>query len=388
MNENENFAQMLEESFKTINTGDVVTGTIRSVGTTEITVDLPAKVTGIIPFDEVTDDSSVKLSDLYKEGEEISAQAVRVSDVDGIATLSVKKIRRADNWNKIKEGLETKEIFTGKVTKVVKGGVIVSSNFTRVFIPAGKTGVSKETSLETLMGQNVRFRVIDVNDEKNRAVGSISDVEREERREERRAKLEEFWNNIEEGKTYTGTVKSIVDFGAFVDLGGVDGMVHITELSWSHIKHPSEVVSVGDTIEVFVKSFDRAKKRISLGHKTEQTNPWNIFTATYSVGDVADVTIVSILSYGAFARIADGVDGLIHISEIADKKVIDTKEELTVGQTVQAKIIAIDEEKKKVSLSIRALIAPKEEAAQEGETTDETVEEGETTAELTEEAAE
>ncbi len=375
MNENENFAQMLEESFKTLNTGDVVTGTIRSIGTTEITVDLPAKVTGIIPFDEVTDDSSVKLCELYNEGDEISAQAIRVSDVDGIATLSVKKIRRADNWIKIKNGLGTKEVFTGKVTEVVKGGVIVSSNFIKVFVPGGKTGVSRDVSLDTLMGQTVRFRIIDINEERNRAVGSIRDVERDERREERRALVEEFWNNIEVGKVYNGTVKSIVDFGAFIDLGGVDGLVHITELSWLHIKHPSEVVAVGDKIEVFVKSFDKAKKRISLGHKTEETYPWNVFINNYAVGDVVDVTIVSILSYGAFARVIDGIDGLIHISEIADKKVNDTNEELTVGQVVQAKIINIDDEKKKVSLSIRALIAPATEEAAETEEVSEEVSE-------------
>ncbi len=378
MSENiENFETLLETSLKTLNTGDIVTGTVRAVGATELQVDLPAKVTGIVPFDEITDDSSVKLSSLYKVGDEITAQAVRVSDVDGIATLSLRRIARITNWQKIKDGLESGEIFTGKVTEIVKGGVIVSCNFIKVFVPAGQTGVPKTGNLEEIKGKTVNFKIIEVNDERNRAVGSISIVEREARR----AKLEEFWNNIAEGATYTGTVKSLTKYGAFVDLGGIDGMVHVTELSWGRIKHPSEVVSVGDTVTVFVKSFDREKKRISLGYKTEDTNPWKLFTDKYSVGDVAEVTIVSIMPFGAFAQVIPGADGLIHISQIADKKVKDPAEELTIGQVVNAKIIAIDEEKQKISLSIRELIAPKVEETAE-ETAEEVVEEA------TEEAAE
>ena len=184
-NNSENFALLLEESFKTLNTGDIVTGVVRSVGVTEIQVDLPAKVTGIIPFAEVTDDSSVKLCDLYKAGDEITAQAVRVSDVDGIATLSLKKIQRIDNWNKIKAGLESGENFTGKVVEIVKGGVIVSCNFVKVFVPAGQTGVPKSESLDVLQGKVVSFKVIDINEERNRATGSILAVEREERRADR-----------------------------------------------------------------------------------------------------------------------------------------------------------------------------------------------------------
>ena len=371
-NNSENFALLLEETFKTLNTGDIVTGVVRSVGVTEIQVDLPAKVTGIIPFAEVTDDSSVKLCDLYKAGDEITAQAVRVSDVDGIATLSLKKIQKIDNWNKIKAGLESGENFTGKVVEIVKGGVIVSCNFVKVFVPASQTGVPKSENLDVLQGKIVTFKVIDINEERNRATGSILAVEREERR----AKVEEFWATLEEGQKFTGKVKSLTKFGAFIDLGGIDGMVHVTELSWNHIKQPSEVISVGDTLEVFVKSFDREKKKISLGYKTEATNPWNIFTSTYAEGDAPEVTIVSIMAFGAFAQIIPGVDGLIHISQIADKKIADPANELQVGQKVQAKIIAIDTENKKVSLSIRALLeketpAEEEAPAEEAEVVEE-----------------
>ncbi len=364
-NNSENFALLLEETFKTLNTGDMVTGVVRSVGVNELHVDLPAKVTGIVPRAEITDDNAVNLADLYKAGDTITAHAVRVSDVDGIATLSLKKIRRIESWNKIKAGFESGETFTGKVTEIVKGGVIVSLGFTKVFIPAGQTGIPRTESLDVLQGKQVSFKIIEINEERSRATGSMFAVEREERR----AKIEEFWNTIEEGKIYNGKVKSLTKFGAFVDLGGVDGMVHVTELSWNHIKQPSDVISVGDTIEVFVKSFDAEKKKVSLGHKTEATNPWNIFTSTYAEGDVAEVKIVSIMTFGAFAQIVPGVDGLIHISQIADKKIADTANELQVGQVVNAKIIAIDTENKKVSLSIRALIekeaAPAEEATEE-----------------------
>ena len=366
--EGENFAQLLEDSFKTLNTGDIVTGVITSVAPNELKVDLSAKVTGIVPFDEVAADSSTDLTAIYKVGDVIEAKAIRVSDVDGVATLSIKQVARITNFKKIAAAGETGEILEGKVTDVVKGGVVVTCMFTRVFIPAGQSGVARDGDMNELRGKTVRFKVIDVNNERSRAVGSIRVVDREARK----AQLEEFWNTIEEGKQYTGTVKSLTSYGAFVDLGGIDGMVHASELSWTHIKNPAEVVSVGETLTVFVKSFDREKKRISLGYKTEETNPWTIFTGAYGVDSVAKVKIVSLMPFGAFAQIVPGVDGLIHISQIADKKIAKPADVLEVGQEVDAKIIAIDEENHKVSLSIRALLETAEEAAEEA--TEETAE--------------
>ncbi len=359
--EGENFAQLLEDSFKTLNTGDIVKGVITSVAPNELKVDLSAKVTGIVPFDEVAEDSSTDLTAIYKVGDTIEAKAIRVSDVDGVATLSVKQIARITNFKKIVAASETGEILEGKVTDIVKGGVVVTCMFTRVFIPAGQSGVPRDGDMEALRGKTVRFKIIDVNTERNRAVGSIRVVEREERK----ARLEEFWSTIEEGKQYTGTVKSLTSYGAFVDLGGIDGMVHASELSWTHIKNPAEVVSVGETLNVFVKSFDREKKRISLGYKTEETNPWTIFTNAYAVDSVAKVKIVSLMPFGAFAQIVPGVDGLIHISQIADRKIAKPADVLEVGQEVDAKIIAIDEENHKVSLSIRALLETAEETTEE-----------------------
>ena len=350
----ENFEELLNESFKTLNTGDTVTGVITSVSAAELTVDLGAKVTGVIPYDEVAEDSGVDLTKAYKVGDTIVARAIRVSDVEGMAVLSVKQAERSNSFKKITEAAESGEILTGKVTDVVKGGLVVTCKYNRVFIPAGQSGVPKDGDLNVLKGKTVRFKIIDLDTEKNRAVGSIRVVEKEERK----AKLEEFWATIEEGKSYTGSVKSLTSFGAFVDLGGIDGMVHTTELSWAKIKHPSEVVSVGQTITVYVKSFDREKKRISLGYKKAEDDPWVIFTSKYSVGDVAPVKIVSFMSFGAFAEVLPGADGLIPISQIADKRVEKPADELQIGQVVDAKIVGIDEEKKKISLSIRALIAP------------------------------
>ena len=361
MSEQENFAQLLEESFKTLNTGDTVRGIVTSVSGTEVHVDIGSKVTGILTLENVTDDPQAKLEDLFKVGDEVEAVAVRVSDLDGIATLSKKKIDAHNNWAKVLEAKEANEVLEGKVTEAVKGGVIVYALSQKIFIPASQTTVSKDGDLQTLVGTKQKFKIIDIKEDRKRAVGSIRVVAREERK----ALLEKFWAEIEVGKHYTGKVKSLTSYGAFVDLGGVDGMVHSSELSWLRISSPKDVVSIGDTLEVFVKDFDREKNRISLGYKTEDTNPWKLFTDKYTVGDVAPVTIVSMMPYGAFAQIIPGVDGLIHISQIADKKLASPAEVLEKGQVVDAKITDIDNENCKVSLSIRALLNKEEEAVKE-----------------------
>lgn len=361
MSEQENFAQLLEESFKTLNTGDTVRGIVTSVSGTEVHVDIGSKVTGILTLENVTDDPQAKLEDLFKVGDEVEAVAVRVSDLDGIATLSKKKIDAHNNWAKVLEAKEANEVLEGKVTEAVKGGVIVYALSQKIFIPASQTTVPKDGDLQTLVGTKQKFKIIDIKEDRKRAVGSIRVVAREERK----ALLEKFWAEIEVGKHYTGKVKSLTSYGAFVDLGGVDGMVHSSELSWLRISSPKDVVSIGDTLEVFVKDFDREKNRISLGYKTEDTNPWKLFTDKYTVGDVAPVTIVSMMPFGAFAQIIPGVDGLIHISQIADKKLASPAEVLEKGQVVDAKITDIDNENCKVSLSIRALLNKEEEAVKE-----------------------
>ena len=361
MSEQENFAQLLEESFKTLNTGDTVRGIVTSVTNTEVHVDIGSKVTGVLTIENVTDDPHAKLEDLFKVGDEIEAVAVRVSDLDGIATLSKKKVDAHNNWAKVVAAKESEEIIEGKITEAVKGGVIAYALSQKIFIPASQTNVPKNGDLQSIVGTKQKFKIIEIKEDRKRAIGSIRVV----LKEERKALLEEFWANIEVGKHYTGKVKSLTSYGAFVDLGGVDGMVHTTELSWLRISAPKDVVSIGDTLEVFVKDFDREKNRISLGYKTEDTNPWKLFTDKYSIGDVAPVTIVSMMPFGAFAQIIPGVDGLIHITQIANKRIAAPAEVLELGQVVDAKIIDIDTEKHKVSLSIRALIeAAAEEAAE------------------------
>ncbi len=352
MSENfENFEQMLDSTpIKTLNTGDTVTGTVTFVSDSEIQLDLGTNVTGYIKAEQITDDTSVKLSEMFKKGDEVEAFVIRVSDIEGFAELSKKRVDSDKNWQKVVAACENREVLSGKVVDVVKGGVNVLVGANRVFVPASQTGVAKDGDLTVLKGTEVSLYVIEIKGK--RAVGSIKAVARDAQR----ALETEFWASVEEGKVYTGVVKSLTAYGAFVDLGGVDGMVHKSELSWKPISTPASVVSVGDELTVFVKSFDAEKKRISLGYKTEETNPWHIFTANYAVGDVAAVKIVNIMPFGAFAEIVDGVDGLIHISQIAQQRIGNPAEVLKVGDEVNAKIIAIDDEKQKVSLSIRALL--------------------------------
>lgn len=264
---------------------------------------------------------------------------------------------------------EENAILDGKVVDVVRGGIIVATESNaRVFIPASQAAATRVEDLKTLLKQQVKFRIIDMNRQRHRAVGSIRAVARELRK----AQETEFWANVEEGKQYTGMVKSLTSYGAFVDLGGVDGMVHISELSWSRIKHPSEVVNVGDTVDVYVKAIDREKKKISLGYKKAEDNPWAIFTQKYNVGDVASVKIVSTTTFGAFAQIIPGVDGLIHISQLANRHVAKPEEVVSVGDVVDAKIIQIEEDKKRVSLSIRELLSGDEEIAADESAAEET----------------
>ena len=358
MSEMENFAELLDGATKMIHTGEIVTGTVTAVSDTELQLDLGTSVTGYIKADHVSDDPSVKLTEAYKVGDTIEAKVIRVSDREGMAELDKRRVDSSKNWQKIVAAKEEGEVLEAVVSDVVKGGVIVFVYGNRVFIPASQTGVPKEGDLAPLKGQTVKFKVIETKEPGNKAIGSIRVV----LRDERRAAEDAFWADMEEGKSYTGVVKSMTSYGAFVDLGGVDGMVHTSELSWKRIKSPAEVLAIGDTVTVFVKSFDREKKRISLGYKTEESNPWVIFTNQYQVGDVVPVKIVNMMAFGAFAEIIDGVDGLIHISQIAMTRIGKPADVLEIGQNVDAKIIEIDNDKQKVSLSIRALLEEVAEA--------------------------
>ena len=350
-------------------TGDQkVEGIVVAVNPTEITVDIGRGVTGYISAAEYSSDPDVKLTDEVKVDDKLNLIIMKINDQEGTAMLSKRRFDAIAGWDKIVEAKESGEVLTGYVKDIIKGGVVAYTNNVRVFIPASQATASRNDSLEDLKGKEVSFRIIEIG-RGRRAVGSIRSV----LRDERRAAAQEIWDNIEVGDRFTGTVKSLTNYGAFVDIGGVDGMIHVSELSWTRIKNPSEVVLVGDTVEVYVKAVDKEKKKISLGYKKEDENPWVIFQKNYEVNDVVKVTIVSMTTYGAFARIIPGIDGLIHISQIADKHIAKPQDELTVGQEVEAKIIAVDNDKKRVSLSIRALIQKEEEEKQDVEAKDEVV---------------
>ncbi|MDO4845852.1 MAG: bifunctional 4-hydroxy-3-methylbut-2-enyl diphosphate reductase/30S ribosomal protein S1, partial [Oscillospiraceae bacterium] len=354
----ENFAELLEQSIKTLNNGDKVTGIVTAIGATEIQVDLGTKHAGYIPIDEFTTDPSVKIEDVLKVGDEIEAVVVRVNDVEGTAMLSKKRLEASKVWEDIDTIKEEGTVIEATVTEENKGGVVANYKGVRVFVPASQTGVPKDGELASLVKQTVKMRIIEVNKARHRVVGSIKAVSRELRK----AAQEKIWNEIEVGKKYHGVVKNIISYGAFVDIGGVDGMVHITELSWRHIKTPAEVVNVGDEIDVYVISFDPEKHKISLGCKTPETNPWTIFTEQYHVGDVVTAKIVKLMDFGAFAEIIPGIDGLIHISQIANRRIGKPEDVLSEGQEVHVKITEIDTERKRISLSIRALLEPEKEA--------------------------
>ena len=349
----ESFDEMLEKSFKTLNNGDKVTGIVASIGANEITVDLGTKHSGYIPISELTDDPDVKPEDIVKVGQEIETFVIRVNDVEGTVQLSKKRLDSVKNWDNIEAAKEDKIPVEGTVTEENKGGVVVNVKGIRVFVPASQTGLPKGAPMTSLVKTKVQLRITEVNHARRRVVGSIRAVQYEARK----AAAEKTWAEIEEGKKYQGVVKSLTSYGAFVDIGGVDGMVHVSELSWKRIHNPAEVLKVGDEIEVYVISFDREKKKISLGYKKAEDNPWVKFTSQYQVGSVATVKIVKLMAFGAFAEIVPGVDGLIHVSQITNERRIGKPDEvLSEGQVVDVKITNIDEENKKVSLSIRALM--------------------------------
>ncbi len=359
----ESFEELLNQSFKTLNTGEKVTGIVTAITPTEVQVDVGAKQAAYIKFSELSDDPNAKPEDVVKVGDEIETYIVRVNDVEGYAELSKKRLDAVKVWENIEQAVEEKTVMEGTVTEENKGGIVVSVKGVRVFVPASQSGQPRGADLSAMKGQKVQLRVTEVNRARRRVVGSIRSVSDEARR----AAQEEIWANIEVGKRYTGTVKSMTSYGVFVDIGGVDGMVHISELSWSRIKTPSEVCKVGDTMEVYVISFDPEKRKISLGVKDHNVDPWQVFMDKYSVGDVASVRIVKLMTFGAFAEVVPGVDGLIHISQIADRRIEKPEDVLAENQIVDVKITAVDEERKKISLSIRALLAPSVEEPVEDE---------------------
>lgn len=352
------FEEMLEESFREDENSKVVRGTVVNITPTEVFVDVDGrKQTGVIAFDDLSSEPIDKPEDAVSIGDVLDLVIMKTDDSEGVLKLSKKLVDQFKGWEDIVAAKESEEVLEGNVISVVKGGVIVVAKGSRVFVPASLTGVPRGQELDVLKGTTVRFKVIDVNSAKRRAVGSIKVVANEEKK----AQQEALWATLEEGQKRTGVVKSLTSYGAFVDIGGMDGMIHISELSWNRIKHPSEIVNVGDTVEVTIKALDEENKKISLGFKKIEDNPWEILKRDYPVGSTCKAKIVSLASFGAFANIIPGIDGLIHISQISWDRIKTPADVLSVGDEVDVKIIDIDFDKKRVSLSMKELIEKPEE---------------------------
>ena len=363
---NDTFAKEFEEyekSLITLHTRDIVKGTVIGVTEKGVSVNLGYKSDGFVPASEVTEDTSVDINSIVKVGDEIDVFVVRVNDVEGEVTLSMKKIEAMKGVKEIEEAFESQEILEGKVAQAVNGGVVVVTKGVKVFVPVSQASDRFLADPSVLVGTTASLRIIDIKKGRGRApryVGSIKSV----LKEQKEALSAQFWADVEVGKKYQGVIKSLTSFGAFADIGGVDGLIHISELSWSKIKHPSEVVKEGDVVDVYVIEFDKEKNKVSLGYKNTEDNPWNKVKEELEVGSVVDCKIVRIVPFGAFAQIFPGVDGLIHISQVADKRIAKVEDELVVGQHVQAKVVEIDLDNQKIGLSIRELIK-KEEPAEE-----------------------
>lgn len=351
-NSTESFAELLEQSLKTLHTGEKVTGVITAITPTEIHVDLGVKQAGYISTTELSDDPAYVIEDNIHIGDEIDAFVLRVNDVEGLVMLSKKRLDAVKNWEKLEAAVESEEPMTGMIVEQNKGGIVANVLGIRVFIPASQTGLPREASFDGMMKTMQKIRITEVNRQRRRVVGSIKALLSEQRREA----AAKVWETIAVGNKYKGIVKSFTSYGAFVDIGGVDGMVHISELSWSRVKHPSDVLTLGQQVEVYVIALDAEKKKISLGYRQAGENPWVKFESNYKVGDVVKVKVVKFMPFGAFAEVLPGVDGLIHISQIANRRIGKPDEALTIGQEVEAKITDIDNEKNKISLSIRALL--------------------------------
>ncbi len=345
------FEEMIDASMKPVFTGKIVKGTVTGISPSEIQVDIGTKQTGFVKLEELTSDPSAKTEELVKKGDELDLIVTKVNDQEGIIYLSKKRLDENKGREAVAAAVESGEILEGFVTEANSGGLVVLVNNVRVFVPRSQATLRHGEDYTKLVKTSVRLKMKQC--EGRHVVGSIREV----LAAENEAKREAFWANVEIGKRYTGTVKSLTNYGAFVDVGGVDGLVHISELSWNRIKHPSDVVSVGDTIEVYVKDIDTENHKVSLGYKKAEDNPWEKFKAEYPIGCTFKAPVVSITKFGAFVRILPGVDGLVHISEISNERVEKVSDALSVGQEVEVKLTDVDFEKKRISLSMKAMLS-------------------------------
>ena len=343
-----NFEQALEDSLKLVHRGQRCEGTVTEIRPNEVVVDIGTKHTGIVPADELSDDSSAAPSDIVKVGDVLHLIVTKVQDLEGIVTLSKKRVDSEKGFEEIAAAVEDGTVFDAYINEAVNKGLVAVIKGVRVFIPASQATLRRGEPYEQLAHTHQKLKIIEANAQRRRAIGSIRAVLEEENKKAR----DEFWSTVEVGKKYTGAVKSLTSYGAFVDLGGVDGMIHISELSWGRIKTPSEVLKVGDVVEVYVREIDTENKKVSLGYRKEEDNPWNIIQ-TYEIGSTFEAPVVSITKFGAFVRILPGIDGLVHISEMSSERVETPGDVVKVGDIVKVRLIGVDVDKKRVSLSMR-----------------------------------
>ena len=353
------FEQALEESLNSMNNDQKVTGVVMHIAPNEIQVDIGRKQTGYIPADEYSADPTADPMKELKVGDELNLIIMKTNDMEGTIMLSKRRFDAVKHWDSIVEANKEGTILEGAVVEVISKGLIVVVNGIRIFVPASLSGVPKSGRLEDMLNKTVNFVIIDIDKRRRRAVGSI----REANKINRKAVEEKFWAEAAEGQEYVGVVRSLTDYGAFVEIGGVRGMIHRSELSWKRIKHPSEIVNVGDEVKVYIKALDMENKKISLGYKRIEDNPWEILKRDYPVGTETEVKIVKIVTFGAFAEIFPGMEGLIHISQIAHERIEKPQDVLSIDQKVMVKVIEIDSAAKKIGLSMKALIAAPEKPA-------------------------
>ncbi len=360
----EDFMDEIDASLRLPRTGEIVDGKVHQVTEKEVIVNMGCKKDGILPVEEVTLEEGQKLTDLFKEGDEIQAKVVKTDDGDGGILLSKKKLEINEHWNEINEALENKSIITVKVVRQVNGGVIAAYKEVTGFIPLSQLSDKFVENADEFIGQTMEVKVSRVDQKRGRVVFSRKIVLSEEKQQ----KIAAIWEGLHVDDIVEGTVMRFTDYGAFIDLGGIDGLLHISEISWGKLKHPQEVLQIGDTVKVKILAMNEEKGKISLGLKQTMPEPWSVIDETYQVGQVVSGKVVQIKEYGAFIELEPGLDGLVHISEVAHKRVTNIADELSIGQNVNAKILEIDKERKRISLSIKeTLDADAEEVVSEEE---------------------
>ncbi|NLK21749.1 MAG: 30S ribosomal protein S1 [Epulopiscium sp.] len=343
----ENFEELLNQSLITLRSGEIVKGTIINVTDTEVSVNLGYKSDGIITKTELSNDPNINPKDEFKIGDEIDVYILRVNDGEGIVELSKKRVDAQKGWDMIQKSFEEGTALKGKVIEVVNGGVIVMSNEVRVFIPASLMGPRYIQDLNQFLGEVIEYKIIELDKRRRKIVGDHKQISLKEREK----KKEEVLSTLEVGQKVKGIISNLTDFGAFVDLGGIDGLVHVSQISWKKIKKPGDVLKIGQEVEVIVTEINKENNKISLSMKKNEDNPWEKVVEKYPVDSVIKGKIVRMAPFGAFVELEEGVDGLIHISQIANKHVVKPEDELKIGEIVEVKVLDIDIDKKKISLS-------------------------------------